>query len=152
LPSVTLRGPAGVPKTMVESAVAEKNQYDEVWCVFDVDSHPHLAEAKQQAFANGISVALSNPCFELFLLLHYQYYSRPCTRQEIRRDLKKHLPAYDKKIDFYPFWERYPTAKANHERLEAWHATRGTTGEPPSTAAVLLIECLKGHRLKLDGG
>jgi hypothetical protein len=45
---------------------------DEVWCVFDVDEHPKLAEARDQANANGIQLAVSNPCFELWLLLHFQ--------------------------------------------------------------------------------
>src|SRR5205809_3518584 len=49
------------PKTLVERAVEQKKEaerqarrakndflkYDEVWCVFDVDEHPHLADAKQ---------------------------------------------------------------------------------------------------------
>ncbi len=151
LPSVQLRGPAGVPKTMVESAVSDRKQYDEVWCVFDVDSHPNLADAKQQALANDINVAVSNPCFELFLLLHYQYYSKPCSRQEVRRKLSRHLPTYDKKINFHQFWPIYPTAKTNHQRLEAWHLTRGTNGNSPSTAVIVLIESLQAHRLKLDG-
>src|SRR5882672_3860045 len=56
----------GGPRTLVEQAaqkkkIAEKEakryrdpflKYDEVWCVFDVDSHPKLAEAKNQAQDN----------------------------------------------------------------------------------------------------
>jgi hypothetical protein len=30
-----------------------------VWCVFDVDIHPNLPEAKQQARDNGLSLAIS---------------------------------------------------------------------------------------------
>src|SRR5579871_4054307 len=57
----------GVPKSLVEQAVDRKKEaqrlarragdpfldYDEIWCVFDVDDHPNLAEAKQQAKDNG---------------------------------------------------------------------------------------------------
>ena len=45
-------------------------KYDAVWCVFDVDEHPHVPEALVMAQKNGIKIALSNPCFELWLILH----------------------------------------------------------------------------------
>src|ERR1700674_3085350 len=69
----------GTPKTLVDRAVEEKKRtarsqfgrYDEVWCVFDFDEHPFIPEAKQKAQANGIRVAMSNPCFELWLMLHF---------------------------------------------------------------------------------
>jgi hypothetical protein len=74
----------GTPKTLVERAVALKKEskrqakkdpnlgYEHVWCVFDVDEHPYVAEAQQQARDNKIDVAISNPCFELWALLHFQ--------------------------------------------------------------------------------
>ena len=73
---------AGVPKTCVEMAVNllakdaqnfkdSKLQFDEAWCVFDVDNHS-LDEAKQQAKVNKIRLAVSNPNFELWLLLHFE--------------------------------------------------------------------------------
>lgn len=39
--------------------------FDEIWCVFDVDDHPGLEQAKTVAHDAGIRVAISNPCFEL---------------------------------------------------------------------------------------
>ncbi len=72
--------PGGDPKILVERAIQKKGEadsaasrkndsylaYDQVWCVCDVDQHPRLADALQQARDNGIDVALSNPCFELW--------------------------------------------------------------------------------------
>jgi hypothetical protein len=86
LVDVVIDDEGGVPKTLVERAVARRKEaerearlqkdkylrYDEVWCVFDIDSHPNLPDARQQARANGIELAISNPCFELWLLLHFQ--------------------------------------------------------------------------------
>jgi len=46
--------------------------YNSVWCVFDVDDHPRVADARQMAADNGIELAISNPCFELWLLLHFR--------------------------------------------------------------------------------
>lgn len=70
---------AGVPKTVVVAAKEELQKakrraaaenddnlaYDAVWCVFDVDDHPYVREAIQQAHDNGLQLAVSNPCFEL---------------------------------------------------------------------------------------
>lgn len=69
---------------LVERAVAAKHYeereerrkrgqaHDEFWCVFDVDEHPKLDQAISLAEANGIFVAVSSPCFELWLVLHYR--------------------------------------------------------------------------------
>ncbi len=46
--------------------------HDEVWCVFDVDTHPRLAEAMRLADRHGIRVAVSNPCIELWFVLHFE--------------------------------------------------------------------------------
>jgi hypothetical protein len=67
----------GVPLTLVQSAIARQkhDEIDECWCVFDVEwprHHPHLDRALQLAQAHGIRVAVSNPCFELWLILHFQ--------------------------------------------------------------------------------
>lgn len=57
---------------------ARTDPFDSVWCIFDVEAkvtqqgRPKLAEALNTAIANGISVALSNPCVELWLLLHVE--------------------------------------------------------------------------------
>lgn len=61
----------GVPLTLVKRAADRKRRDDEVdgcWCLFDVEwpkNNPNLAEAIQLARAHGISLAISNPCFEL---------------------------------------------------------------------------------------
>jgi RloB-like protein len=57
-------------------ANAEKDPYDFVWCVFDVESkvdqkaRPRLSDAIVMAQQLKINIALSNPCFELWILLH----------------------------------------------------------------------------------
>lgn len=71
-----------VPLTLVTLAIAaraksaaEEAEIDEFWCVFDVEwprNHPHLSEAITKARANDIKLAISNPCFELWLILHYR--------------------------------------------------------------------------------
>jgi hypothetical protein len=68
----------GVPLTLVERAAARltnDSEVDECWCVFDVEwprHHPNLEKALRLANTNGVRVAVSNPCFELWLILHFQ--------------------------------------------------------------------------------
>jgi hypothetical protein len=56
-------------------AIGEEAEVDEIWCLFDVEwprNHPSLGEAVALAADSGIRVAISNPCFELWLILHFQ--------------------------------------------------------------------------------
>ena len=74
----------GTPLSLVKKAVAEKKRndrearrgrgraHDEVWCVFDVDEHPDLNQAVSLARDHDIHLAISNPCIELWFLLHFQ--------------------------------------------------------------------------------
>lgn len=88
------------PRQLVEHAAGlqrqEPDQFDEVWCVFDVDEFD-VAEAVAAAKRSGIEVAASNPCFELWLLLHHSdHRSHLAGYQEVVARLKKSVPAYDK--------------------------------------------------------
>lgn len=44
--------------------------FDQIWCVFDRDEHEDIDGAIQEARDAGVEIALSNPCVELWLLLH----------------------------------------------------------------------------------
>jgi hypothetical protein len=94
---IDLRFRAGaVPKTLVHWAVEEKkaaegDPYDEVWVVFDVDEHPDVAAGKDRATANDLRVAVSNPCFELWALLHFEFWSSSIERDKLRKRCVKHI-------------------------------------------------------------
>jgi hypothetical protein len=50
-------------------------EFDEVWCVLDVEEagkNPKLAQARQMAGRSGCRVVLSNPSFEVWLLAHFK--------------------------------------------------------------------------------
>jgi RloB-like protein len=56
--------------------------------VFDVEwprNHPGLEEAVKQAYANGIKLAVSNPCFESWLILHFQNHAAWLDNNQARR-------------------------------------------------------------------
>ncbi|MDO5287754.1 MAG: RloB family protein, partial [Actinomycetia bacterium] len=67
-----------VPSSLVEAASKDKESgrydVDEYWCVFDVEApkpHGDLRKALEGAKGGRIRLAVSNPCFELWLLLHH---------------------------------------------------------------------------------
>lgn len=74
----------GAPRQLIDRAAREKRQsdrdarrgrgraYDEVWCMFDVDEHPALHEVETMAADNGIHLAVSSPCLELWFVLHFE--------------------------------------------------------------------------------
>ena len=102
-------GPAGVPLTLVGSAVEklrslrktrrdvqsfEKN--DQVWAVFDRDEHPGVADAIQRCVSTGVGMAFSDPCFEVWLILHKNTFDKCCDRHEVQKHLEKCCPEYDR--------------------------------------------------------
>ena len=155
--TIEINDQSGVPKTLVERAVElkkaaearakrERNaylRYDQVWCVFDVDAHPNLPEALQQAKANGIRIALSNPCFELWILLHFQDQRAHLERKAAAHACRKHLPRYRKGVAYDALKDRYAEALQRARDLADWQEKRGNGGANPSTGVYLLTEVLQ---------
>ncbi len=146
--------PAGVPKTVVERAVhlkkdAEREarrrgdqylRYDHVWCVFDVDEHPFVPEAKQQAGANAIDVAVSNPCFELWFLLHFQDQTAHIERARVQRLCREYMPGYQKTPPCDALIPHQSQAIERAFQLERWQLSRLNAGGNPSTGVHRVIE------------
>ncbi len=150
----------GDPKSVVERAVQKKREsetaakrqrdsylaYDRVWCVFDVDQHARLADAIQQARDNEIGVAVSNPCFELWALLHFQDQNAHITRSKVQSLCRKHIPHYEKELPCAALWERYSEARERAVKLDHWHQSRGTSGGNPSTGVYRLIAEIEAEK------
>ncbi|MEX3100544.1 MULTISPECIES: RloB family protein [unclassified Streptomyces] len=67
---------AGLKPPQVDDG-GEKGDWNwpQVWVLFDRDDHPDIQQAMQEADKEGIRVAYSFPCFELWRLLHYTNYT-----------------------------------------------------------------------------
>ncbi len=60
---------------------------DEIWIVIDVDRYQdHLPEVARLCHGSGINLAVSNPCFEFWLLLHFR---DPKVQYKSCKDVKK---------------------------------------------------------------
>jgi hypothetical protein len=157
LVEVIIDDQGGSPKTLVERAASQKKaanreafrmrddnlKYDEVWCVFDVDQHPKLADAHQQARDNGIRIAVSNPCFELWLLLHYQEQTAFIERTKAAVLLRGHVKGYEKHVDYSRFRAAYEDAVRRASQLTRRHSENGTEGGNPSTTVYELTERIR---------
>ncbi|MCY4372475.1 MAG: RloB family protein [Spirochaetaceae bacterium] len=69
---------------------------DQVWAVFDRDEHPRFDEAIALCDRHGVLVGRSNPCFELWLILHERDHDRFEHRDEMQAILERLRPEYDK--------------------------------------------------------
>ena len=136
----------GVPLTLVRAAKKLKDgnpDFDSVWCVSDVDEHP-LAEAVQMARDNGIRLAISNPCFELWLLLHFRDSPGMKHGGKIVGMLKEFIPGYKKVINFakLKLADGYDAAVQRAKRIHASMKLAGDEMRNPSTGVYRLTELM----------
>lgn len=131
---------ATTPLQLVERAVRERQHdlskqeddegsaYDSYWCVFDVDEHPHLKEAIQLAQAHGIKTAISNPCLEIWFILHFQDQTAFIDRKVVQR-ISEAATSCQKRLTtnaLEKMDELYETAKSRAIKLDLKHDKDGT--------------------------
>ena len=117
------------PVKVVEKARTENRDgdFDQVFCVVDGDKPERIAIARARiGRRRDLALAVSTPCFEVWLLLHFERSDAPfaeCT--QVCNNLRQphRLPDYVKglRYDFAPLTARIDTAIDNAE----WLAGRG---------------------------
>lgn len=130
------------PKKLVQFASKYRSEYDHVWCVVDVDEFD-IAPTATLANARNVALAISNPCFEYWLLLHFEHCRTPMTRctEEVAPRLRKHLPSYEKQdLDFSDFADRLEDAVHRAKRQCADFGEEYLVN--PSTGVWALVELL----------
>jgi hypothetical protein len=137
--------PGGLPKLVEEARrrLTRNNVPDRVWCVADVDDFTpeQIRQAVARAAATPeIALAVSNPCFEVWALLHFEECQRFLTKEQAKRRLRKHLPTYEKHLPFELLASSYAEA---FERAKALELRSGAQGfHNPSTGVHRLMEGL----------
>lgn len=150
----------GVPLTVSQQAVELKaellrearkskdsfNMSFSVWCIVDIDEHPNVLEAKQLADANKIKFLVSNPCFELWGLLHLKAQDAHIHRHSLQSTLHKEMPTYHHKnnpiFDYDQIKDNYKTAKERAATICNRRKEEGKTSGNPSTNVYELFECI----------
>lgn len=92
-------------KRMIRLAKREKNPYDFVWVMFDRDGHSKIPDAFELARTSSpeIKIVFTIPCFEYFVLLHFDRTTKPFTKCEnvIQQIKKNWLPNYEKATNIF---------------------------------------------------
>lgn len=125
-------GRRDVPRPLVNRAVerASDDEVDECWCVFDVEwprNHPNLPEAIQLAKAHGIRLAISNPCFELWLALHFEDCTAFMSTEDAERRSRRLDGRAGKRIDAGLYMRRREAAAVRAAALDKRHRNNGTS-------------------------
>ncbi|MFG1705245.1 RloB family protein [Nonomuraea sp. M3C6] len=117
--------------------------YDEVWCVVDVDEHKTLDQALIAARKEHVNLAVSLPCFELWILYHFEDCAAACDQEGVRRRLRKHISDYDKHLSRdFPF-ANHEVARQRAQRADPEHCEPNRKGRNPSTNAWLIVEIIR---------
>jgi hypothetical protein len=124
------------PLTLVRTAVdartrakQEEGEIDEFWCVFDVEwpkNHPGLNEAIAIAKANEINLAISNPCFELWLALHFKDHRGWLDNDDARRLRRSHDGQVDKGVIGNLYMPRREAAAKRAILIDRMHTKNAT--------------------------
>ena len=122
--------------------------FNEIWCVFDVDDHPEIISAVAEARQAGIRTAVSNPCFELWLVLHVEDRTAFVDRHTIQRRAAE-LGLLDSKSIPESAWptilDGYKDAKRRAQTLDTMHEGDGRNpGANPSSGVWRLIDSIRG--------
>jgi hypothetical protein len=138
----------GAPISVVEEAIRQKKKLDdkgdEVWCVFDVEveaNNPSFDEAVGIARSGRLGLAISNPAFEYWYILHFECTDRPFQNADdaVNR-LRGHIPHYEKSISVFPaLEERISVAIRNANQLRQRADEPWDTFPNPSTGVDRLV-------------
>jgi len=129
------------------SASLKYAAYEEVWCVLDRESkheNKSFERAKIVAEQNNISLAVSNPAFEYWYLLHFEYTTRSFQNAKaVEKELEKYIPEYDKSDNvFIQFESNTPTAIERAKRVLKNRLDKQDLYPNPSTYVHKIVEQL----------
>jgi hypothetical protein len=155
----------GVPITVVDAAIEERDalvarcrkspdSFDacfRVWAVFDRDDHPSVPEALTRARENGVDTAFSNPCFEVWPLLHLDDYGAQDGRHAVQARLTAKMPSYDHEsgavIDLPAIKDLFPVALERAQRHNLARQTeRDPHGCPFTTVGDLVLKIIQNGK------
>jgi len=159
-PNTSKTDPIGLvefAQRQIKNYELEPDKDDEVWCVFDVDENEeNITEAVDKAEANNIKIALSNPCFEIWFLLHFELRQTKLSCDDTINNLKKHLPDYSKNEDvFYEIVDNRKNAISHAKKLNEIHQKRNnelySPESNPSTQVFKLVEYILNYTECAEG-
>lgn len=149
-PSLKVVAAGGEPRRVWDECRnrMDSGDFDFVCLVLDHDDHPTLPEVLREVskYKNTAAV-VTNPQFELWLLLHAQDQNAAITARVLRQKMREHnlvSPKNDKELHrSFPF-ENFEQAHARAKNSKHY-AGNGVVGDNPSNGIPWLIDLLRGH-------
>ena len=151
--NVHVEGTGLDPQGVVEKAIERKKRLGRgaeahVWAVFDRDEHRRFKQALELARANGIRVAISNPCFEIWAVYHYRDHAAHIDAHDCQRLLAQLCESY--RADRGKLFNDANVIRGNHDvavqRGKQSLLEREKEGDPqgnPSTSMHVLMESIR---------
>ena len=104
------------PRSIIEHTIEKRQemkqerswtQGDKAWAVFDGDEHieqnyDNWQSAINRANSQKIHLAITNPCFEFWYLIHFRDHFAQITRDRANALLGEHISNYEKSMCLYP--------------------------------------------------
>ena len=129
-------GSATGPERMLETLERYWKQYDmshtrgdQGFVVLDLDCNEKkaLLIKKLERASQIASFVVSNPCFEVWFILHYRYSTHIYSDgDEVIKDLRKYIPEYQKNTDVTESLSgMFDTAMKNASKLEEYYEEMG---------------------------
>lgn len=164
LTNIDIDGTGRNTMSIIQEAVKLQKRYedkylrtiDRVWAVFDKDSFPdrnfNNAINKGENSTPKINCAWTNEAFELWYLLHFNYYNTPIQREQYQRLIEKEVINASGKTDFkyeknsttmFQILNRFgcqDRAIQNATKLEALYYDRSYAKHNPCTKVHILIK------------
>ena len=155
---VTIDDFHGAPFSLVQKAAERRaddlkaarrgrgDAYSEYWCIFDIDEHPNVARALELADASGISVSVTNPCIELWFLLHFQDQHAAIDRHEAQRKASDYLSGGKTPTSaaLAALARLYEEARRRAQALDSKHELDGSPPRSnPSSEVWRLVETIR---------
>lgn len=151
---IQIQGVGANTASLVRDAIRRKDEarqkgapFNQVWCVFDRDEFPavHFNEAFRLANENGVLIAYSNQCFELWYFLHFSFNDAALHRHAYAGKLNALLGRPYRKNDsgmYAALKDRQPTAIHNAKKLLSRYSPQCPEKDDPSTTVFQLVERL----------
>jgi len=150
--------------TIVQAALAKRRELakegtleqDEIWVVFDEDTHPKRAQAINAAKHNGVSVAFSAPCFEIWAILHDRDHDAPITSKNAQKLTSEIYRHYDHNngaiLKYAVLADGYPEAVRRAKAMQRNRADQLSPMANPYTDVNALTEAIakKGQPEKAE--
>ena len=150
----------GDPKRLLTLAEKKRNEIngrayqrlngsaDKVWVAFDRDDHDDIPQVISQCGKLDIGVAYSNPCFEVWLILHKENYDRDEHRDLTQRKCEEVCDGYSKDSGKFPdFSKILNNVEAAEDRAEKLLKRRSEDNSPsPFTTVHLLTQEMRAGK------